>query len=357
MPALMAARVHAAPAAPALTTSVRGPPRDIQRGRSAVRARPGAVGARPARGARAVRRAGVNWDAFRPVNDYRGPAQPGSTFSNGVPAVRRYDFVVVGSGIAGLTYALKVAQHGSVAVITKDYANEGCTQYAQGGVCAVLDAADSFDNHVRDTMVAGGFLNDAKWVPALHMRRQGALPGQRLGRAAAARRATGWPISARGPAAAPSGRGHARGRPAHPGRRSVPTPAHHPHAVAGLWRWCAARDRPACWSWRSWARSSRAILMARCTSPAKADTGGWGPGACPAACSRQPLRPTTRRRTKLAVPPGCQAAWQVCWVLAAGPGRPRQQWPPAGDPGVLGPRRQGCSPAERRCARSWGCGS
>jgi L-aspartate oxidase len=76
--------------------------------------------------------------------------------------VRQFDYLVLGSGIAGLSYALKVAEYGSVAIITKDYANEGCTQYAQGGVCAVLDAADSVDSHVEDTMIAGAFLNDRK---------------------------------------------------------------------------------------------------------------------------------------------------------------------------------------------------
>ena len=51
---------------------------------------------------------------------------------------------------------------GTVAIITKDAAAEGCTRYAQGGVCAVLDPLDSVDRHVHDTMVAGAFLNDPK---------------------------------------------------------------------------------------------------------------------------------------------------------------------------------------------------
>lgn len=118
-----------------------------------------AISKRPAAGAsrwRAVAcRADVNSDAFRPA--YEHPARS----AHGSP-VRQYDYLVLGSGIAGLSYALKVAEYGRVAVITKDYANEGCTQYAQGGVCAVLDACDSVDSHMEDTMVAGAFLNDRK---------------------------------------------------------------------------------------------------------------------------------------------------------------------------------------------------
>lgn len=116
----------------------------------------------------AVRASKGTWDAQQLF--YGDDRVPGATSAFGLPPpapegpVKQFDFIVIGSGIAGLTYAIKVAQYGSVAVITKDYAKEGCTQYAQGGVCAVLDATDSVQDHVRDTIVAGAFLNDNKYV-------------------------------------------------------------------------------------------------------------------------------------------------------------------------------------------------
>jgi L-aspartate oxidase len=73
---------------------------------------------------------------------------------------RRYDFLVIGSGVAGLSYALRAADHGSVAVVTKDDVSEANTTYAQGGIAAVMDEDDSAEAHIEDTLVAGADLCD-----------------------------------------------------------------------------------------------------------------------------------------------------------------------------------------------------
>ena len=69
------------------------------------------------------------------------------------------DFLIVGSGIAGLCYALKVADHGKVAIITKREIASTATSMAQGGIAAVASSHDSFEDHFRDTMEAGVWLS------------------------------------------------------------------------------------------------------------------------------------------------------------------------------------------------------
>ena len=74
------------------------------------------------------------------------------------------DFLVIGTGIAGLTYALKVADHGSVSLVTKRDIDISATQLAQGGIATVFSDEDSFAEHAEDTMVAGAFLSDPEIV-------------------------------------------------------------------------------------------------------------------------------------------------------------------------------------------------
>ncbi|XP_052196602.1 L-aspartate oxidase 2-a, chloroplastic [Diospyros lotus] len=79
-------------------------------------------------------------------------------------STKYFDFAVIGSGVAGLRYALEVAKCGTVAVITKAEPHESNTNYAQGGVSAVLCPSDSVENHMRDTIVAGAYLCDEETV-------------------------------------------------------------------------------------------------------------------------------------------------------------------------------------------------
>lgn len=126
------------------------------------------------------------------------------------------DVLIVGSGAAGLTAALNLAERFRVTVLAKGALDEGSTAWAQGGIAAVLEPGDTFENHVEDTMVAGAGLNDrdvvefvverapaaierlrALGVPfategdALHLTREGGHSHRRIVHVADA---TGWAV-------------------------------------------------------------------------------------------------------------------------------------------------------------------
>ncbi len=74
---------------------------------------------------------------------------------------KRTDFLIIGSGIAGLTFALKAARYGKVTIVTKSAIDDSNTKYAQGGIAAVFSEPDNFEKHIRDTLIAGdGICNE-----------------------------------------------------------------------------------------------------------------------------------------------------------------------------------------------------
>src|SRR5438552_4849727 len=77
------------------------------------------------------------------------------------------DFLVIGSGIAGLTFALRCAKFGRVIVVTKSGLAESNTSYAQGGMAAAIGEDDSMELHIEDTLVAGAGLCDVNAVEFL----------------------------------------------------------------------------------------------------------------------------------------------------------------------------------------------
>ncbi|MBC7520520.1 MAG: FAD-dependent oxidoreductase, partial [Sandarakinorhabdus sp.] len=80
------------------------------------------------------------------------------------PAARDFDVVIIGSGAAGLTAALNLAERFKVAVLAKGDVAAGSTAWAQGGIAAVLEPGDTYESHIEDTMVAGAGLNDRATV-------------------------------------------------------------------------------------------------------------------------------------------------------------------------------------------------
>ena len=92
-------------------------------------------------------------------------AAPPLAAEGATPLARAFDVLVIGSGIAGLSFALKVARQGrSVAILTKKNKADSNTNYAQGGIAVVTAQTDDFAKHVSDTLVAGDGLCDRKVV-------------------------------------------------------------------------------------------------------------------------------------------------------------------------------------------------
>lgn len=75
--------------------------------------------------------------------------------------IKKYDFLIIGSGIAGMSFALKVAHKGKVAILCKTNMEEANTHYAQGGIASVTKPTDNFEDHIIDTLIAGdGICNE-----------------------------------------------------------------------------------------------------------------------------------------------------------------------------------------------------
>lgn len=74
------------------------------------------------------------------------------------------DFLVIGSGIAGLSFALKAANYGKVCIVTKGKIDDTATKFAQGGIAAVVYHPDTYEKHIQDTIIAGDELSDRKIV-------------------------------------------------------------------------------------------------------------------------------------------------------------------------------------------------
>ena len=88
-------------------------------------------------------------------------------FNRSLPFTKKYDYcdcIVIGSGIAGLSTAIRISEHTCVKVITKSNLSESTTWYAQGGIAAVIKKPDEWKSHYEDTIIAGQGLSDSNAV-------------------------------------------------------------------------------------------------------------------------------------------------------------------------------------------------
>ena len=114
----------------------------------------------------------LRWQLWQHTDSHRIPGIPGkvdrNVFSGSAEEFKKADivmnietdFLVIGSGIAGLSYALKAAEVGKVVIVTKGEMNECNTDYAQGGIASVMYDPDTFEKHIRDTLVCGAGICD-----------------------------------------------------------------------------------------------------------------------------------------------------------------------------------------------------
>ena len=108
-----------------------------------------------------------SWDGSRRNSVWRKVKTNADTLTDSTKGKKtleriEVDFLVIGSGLAGLTYALNAAPHGSVALLTKKTRTDANSSWAQGGIAGVLAGDDSFELHKQDTLVAGaGLCNEA----------------------------------------------------------------------------------------------------------------------------------------------------------------------------------------------------
>jgi L-aspartate oxidase len=80
--------------------------------------------------------------------------------------------LVLGAGVAGLRAAIEASRHGNVILACKNGITDSNTWYAQGGIASVLDRSDSFESHIKDTLSAGGYINDTATVELVIRKRE-----------------------------------------------------------------------------------------------------------------------------------------------------------------------------------------